>query len=60
MMKLRRLLLALSLCLLPSFAFAHPGHGQGLLAGMAHPWLGLDHMMAMLAVGMWASQLGGN
>jgi urease accessory protein len=41
-------------------AFAHPGaldHGS-LAAGMAHPFLGLDHVLAMLAVGLWASLLG--
>lgn len=40
-------------------AYAHPGHGNGYLAGIAHPLLGLDHLLAMLAVGVWASQLGG-
>jgi len=60
-MKAHQLLTALSLCLLPAFAFAHPGHdAQGLFAGMMHPWLGMDHMIAMLAVGMWASQQAGN
>jgi urease accessory protein len=41
-----------------SAAFAHPGHGGGFPAGMAHPFTGLDHMLAMVAVGLWASQLG--
>jgi urease accessory protein len=60
MMKVRHLLSALSLCLLPAVAFAHPGHdAEGLVAGMMHPWLGMDHMIAMLAVGMWASQQNG-
>jgi urease accessory protein len=41
-------------------AFAHPGHGQGFLgggfaAGFAHPMGGLDHVLAMLAVGLWAA-----
>ena len=39
-------------------ALAHPGHGGGLMAGLAHPFTGLDHMLAMVAVGLWASQLG--
>lgn len=34
-------------------------HGVGLLAGLAHPFSGLDHLLAMLAVGMWAAQQGG-
>ena len=33
--------------------------GGGLGAGFAHPFTGLDHMLAMIAVGLWASQLGG-
>lgn len=32
--------------------------GVGLLSGLAHPWLGLDHALAMLAVGLWARQQG--
>jgi urease accessory protein len=42
-------------------AFAHPGHpgGEhqaGFAAGFAHPFGGLDHLLAMLAVGLWAVQ----
>lgn len=40
-------------------ANAHPGHGGGLMAGVAHPLFGLDHLLAMVAVGVWAYQLGG-
>ncbi|MDE2157552.1 MAG: HupE/UreJ family protein, partial [Burkholderiales bacterium] len=32
---------------------------HGLAAGFAHPLTGLDHMLAMFAVGVWAAQLGG-
>jgi urease accessory protein len=40
-------------------AFAHVGgHGAGVVAGLAHPFSGLDHVLAMVAVGLWASQLG--
>ena len=39
-------------------ALAHPGHGGGLTAGFTHPFTGLDHLLAMIAVGLWASQLG--
>jgi urease accessory protein len=36
-------------------ALAHPGHvAGGLGAGAAHPFLGLDHLLAMVAVGLWA------
>ena len=31
----------------------------GLPAGLAHPFFGVDHLLAMLAVGVWASHLGG-
>jgi urease accessory protein len=41
-------------------AFAHPGHGaSGFAAGLAHPFSGLDHLLAMVAVGIWAVQNGG-
>src|SRR3979409_1770708 len=41
-------------------AFAHPGHPHlDFVGGFAHPLTGLDHMLAMVAVGLWASQLGG-
>lgn len=31
----------------------------GLVSGFSHPFLGLDHILAMVAVGVWAWQLGG-
>ncbi len=34
-------------------------HGAGFEAGVAHPFSGLDHLFAMLAVGIWAAQQGG-
>jgi len=59
---MRRIVLAIAL-ILGSFApaLAHaPGAGEaGFAAGFAHPLLGLDHVLAMIAVGLWASQLGG-
>ena len=51
-------LVALALAGLISPALAHSGHAGGLAAGLAHPFTGLDHMLAMVAVGLWASQLG--
>lgn len=40
-------------------AWAHPGHADsGFVAGFAHPWAGWDHLLAMLAVGLWAVQGG--
>lgn len=53
-------------------AAAHPGHadpaasggpttagGSGLFAGLAHPFTGADHLLAMVAVGLLAARLGG-
>ncbi|MBI5438671.1 MAG: HupE/UreJ family protein [Nitrosomonadales bacterium] len=47
--------------LLPSFAYAHVGVGEasGFMHGLMHPTSGLDHICAMLAVGIWAAQMGG-
>lgn len=58
---LRLLAPALPLLFLPDTAAAHPGTGaaQGLLSGFAHPLLGWDHLLAMVAVGIWAGQAGG-
>lgn len=33
--------------------------GAGFVEGLAHPFMGLDHALAMLSVGLWAAQLGG-
>jgi urease accessory protein len=30
----------------------------GFLTGLQHPWSGLDHVLAMIAVGLWGAQLG--
>jgi urease accessory protein len=38
---------------------AHAHGAGGLLAGLAHPLLGLDHLLAMLAVGVWSARLAG-
>ena len=53
--------LALAFALVPTFAHAHPGHGAeigGIGWGLAHPFTGIDHILAMVAVGLWAVQLG--
>ncbi len=59
---------SLTLFLAAMFAFAapalaHTGHDHTLLegfgAGFAHPLGGLDHLLAMVAVGVWAAQQGG-
>lgn len=39
-------------------AQAHPGHGvTDLAAGIAHPFMGLDHVLAMVAVGLWSAAM---
>lgn len=42
-------------------ALAHTGleHAMSFAAGLAHPWSGLDHLLAMVAVGLWAGVNGG-
>jgi urease accessory protein len=57
-MAMKRALLAA--LLLPAAASAHvPGDAAGgFLAGLSHPVSGLDHILAMLAVGLWGAQLG--
>src|ERR1700748_1673344 len=44
-----------------SAALAHVGdHSHMSFAeGLTHPFTGIDHMLAMIAVGLWASQIGG-
>ncbi|HMA72169.1 MAG TPA: HupE/UreJ family protein [Xanthobacteraceae bacterium] len=48
------------LALAPTVAFAHPGHeGAGLISGFMHPLGGVDHIIAMVAVGLLAARIGG-
>ncbi|MDP2738202.1 MAG: HupE/UreJ family protein [Pseudorhodobacter sp.] len=48
------------LTVLPSAALAHAGHDQGAFStGFAHPFGGADHLLAMVALGLWAAQAGG-
>jgi len=44
----------------PLAAWAHVESGQagGFLSGLSHPVSGLDHVVAMIAVGLWGAQLG--
>ena len=39
-------------------AHVHKGEGAGFLSGLKHPISGLDHVVAMIAVGLWGAQLG--
>jgi urease accessory protein len=53
-----RLLIALTLLAASNAALAHTGHGMhGFGAGFAHPFTGVDHLLAMFAVGLWAAQM---
>ncbi|HQZ11401.1 MAG TPA: HupE/UreJ family protein [Devosia sp.] len=56
-----RALLSLILIAAPTAALAHAGHGDtaGILSGFMHPAGGLDHVLAMVAVGVFAFVLGG-
>lgn len=49
------LVVVFSLLLLPQSAWAHAGTG----AGWWHPLSGIDHLLAMIAVGAWSVQIGG-
>ncbi|MFC1657167.1 HupE/UreJ family protein [Candidatus Moduliflexota bacterium] len=53
------LVLAGYLVFTPS-AHAHVQQGQAVsfVTGLEHPWSGLDHVLAMIAVGLWGAQLG--
>ncbi len=56
----RALGLILLIFLCTQVAFAHPQKGEaiGFLSGFRHPISGLDHVLAMVAVGLWGAQLG--
>jgi urease accessory protein len=51
---------AFALACWPMLGWAHAesGRAAGLLAGLQHPVSGLDHVLAMVAVGLWGAQLG--
>ena len=53
---MKKVALATTLIILAAPALAHTGHGDafGFLHGIAHPVLGPDHLLAMLAVGLWS------
>lgn len=49
----------LALTAAPAFAHLDPGEHGSFMAGLTHPLSGADHMLAMVAVGLWAAQIGG-
>lgn len=58
---MRAFLVLIFLALFPTMAFAHPDplHAVGFVHGFEHPMGGLDHILAMVAVGVFAFVLGG-
>ena len=40
------------------WAHVEGGQAAGFITGLQHPWSGLDHVLAMIAVGLWGAQLG--
>jgi len=48
----------LALVALPALAHVQQGQAAGFLTGLSHPVSGLDHVLAMIAVGLWGAQLG--
>jgi urease accessory protein len=43
----------------PAFAHLNPEEHGSFMAGLSHPIFGLDHILVMVAVGLWAAQIGG-
>ncbi|MCD2184301.1 HupE/UreJ family protein [Rhizobium sp. GN54] len=59
---IRRLLLAIGLTVAstaPAFAHLNPEEHGSFMAGFSHPLFGMDHILVMVAVGLWAAQIGG-
>ena len=60
-----KIVLSILLAGFSSALFAHPGHDvvgnnfASAYAGFMHPLTGWDHLLVMLAIGVWASKLGG-
>lgn len=52
--------ITLAAILIPDLAQAHVAQGNlgSILAGLGHPFSGTDHILVMVAIGIWASQLG--
>jgi urease accessory protein len=52
-------LAALAVTAAPAFAHLDPEEHGSFMAGVSHPLFGLDHILVMVAVGLWAAQIGG-
>lgn len=55
---MRRLALLSVLVAAPALAHEQSGQAAGFVTGLLHPISGLDHILAMVAVGLWGAQLG--
>jgi len=44
---------------MPASAHLDPGAHGSFMAGFSHPFFGIDHILVMVAVGLWAATLGG-
>jgi len=51
------LLAALAVTVTPAIAHPNSGLGVGFVSGFSHPLTGIDHVLAMVAVGIWGTQL---
>lgn len=59
MKKILLLTLPLAIATTPAFAHFNPAEHGSFGAGFSHPMSGADHILAMVAVGLWAVVLGG-
>lgn len=57
-----KLMMTIGLTLIASVAFAHPQHSTSIhsdfVNGLLHPMMGLDHLLAMAAIGFWSIRQG--
>ncbi len=53
----RTVFIAGALMLASPMAMAHPAYGSGIGAGLLHALTGIDHMIAMLAIGLWSANM---
>ena len=50
---------ALFVAIAPGLIFLHAGYDNTIFAGLLHPVLGIDHLLAMVTVGLLSAQMGG-
>lgn len=56
----KQIILSVVLSSVSGLALAHPGHGfSGFASGFMHSLLGWDHLLMMVAIGVWAANMGG-